>query len=88
MKFLKVKVHEKCQVLAVVDDADNVITCGTFTSDQDTETAEDFAYTLLINAGLLKAPSDMTRPKTTEELLSIIAASCGDCKSYIKDLTA
>ena len=88
MKFLKIVVHEKCQMLALVDDDDNILTCGTFTSDQDTETAEDFAYTLLINTGLLKVPFDMTQPKKTEELLNIIAANCGEFKSYIKNLTA
>jgi len=86
MKFLKVKVHENCQMLAVVDDADNILTAAAFTSDQDTEAAEDFAYTLLVNTGLMKAPADMTRPKTVDELLGIIETACGDSKSYIKDL--
>lgn len=86
MKFLKMTLHENCQMLAVVDDADNILSAATFTSSQDTETAENFAYTLLANIGLLKTPADISCPKTIDDLLGVIEETVGTCAAFIKDL--
>ena len=86
MKFLKVKARENCQILAVVDDADNILTAAAFTSRDDTEAAENFVYTLLVNTGLTKAPADISRTKTIDELLGIVEEAYGTCKVYVKDL--
>lgn len=90
MKFLKADVHKNCKVLAVVDDADNVLTVAAFTSEQDAEAAEDFAYTLLANSGLIKAPADIMTRTTAEELLNIVSATYGAtygaCNIFTKDL--
>lgn len=86
MKFLKLKLHENCQMLAVLDDADNILSAATFTSSQDTETAENFAYTLLANCGIVKAPADLPRTKTVADLLDAIEETCGTIATYIKEL--
>lgn len=71
-------------MLAVVDDADNVLSAAAFTNAQDAEFAEDFAYTLLVNLGLVFA--DVPRPKTREELLDVIKSIYKDYKIFVKDL--
>lgn len=86
MKFLKMKVHENCQLLAVVDDADNILSAAAFTSSQDTEIAENFAHTLLVNCGIAKAPADMPRTKTISELLDAIETTYGAFEFFVKDL--
>lgn len=85
MKFLKLKLHENCQMLAVVDDADNVISAAAFSSSQDTEAAEGFAHTLLANLGLVKT-ADLPRTKTISELLNAVEETCGTIATYIKEL--
>ncbi len=87
MKFLKVKAHENCQMLAVVDDADNILTAAAFTSEHDVQAADDMIYTLLINFGILKAPSDIQRPATVDELLDITSKTFGDCEVYTAELS-
>lgn len=87
MKLFKIVVHENCQILAVVDDADNIISAAAFTSDEDTETAENFAYTLLLNLGFLKKTPVVKSSKTISEFLDIIKGVFGDgVSSYIKDI--
>ena len=86
MKFLKLKLHENCQMLAVVDDADNVLSAAAFTSSQDTEAAEGFAHTLLANLGLVKT-ADLPRTKTISELLDAIEETYGAFEFFVKDLT-
>lgn len=86
MKFLKLKLHENCQMLAVVDDADNVLSAAAFTSSQDTETAEGFATALLANLGLVKN-ADLPRTKTVAELLDAIEETYGAFEFFVKDLT-
>lgn len=87
MKLFKIVVHENCQILAVVDDADNIISAAAFTSDEDTETAENFIYTLLLNLGFLKKTPVVKSSKTISEFLDIIKGVFGDgITSYVKDI--
>ncbi len=86
MKLLKMKLNKRCYLLAVVDDADNVISASAFSTEQDIEVATGFTYTLLLNSGLLKAPADLPRPKTVNELIDILKGIYGKFDVYIDDL--
>ena len=87
MKILKAKMNARCYMLAVVDDADNVISACALLSEQDTEAATDFAYTLLLNTGLQKAPADLPASKKVNELLGILKSIYGKVDIYIDDLS-
>lgn len=82
MKLLKVKLNKACQLVAIVDDKDVILTVGAFTSDDDAETASNVLYTLLCNLGLLKKQSDAPR-LTIEELLK---ATNTTAQAYVKEL--
>lgn len=82
MKLLKVKLHEKCQLVAVADDKEVILTAGAFTSDEDAETAGNVLYTLLCNLGLLKEHCGAPR-LTVEELLKETKTTA---QAYVKEL--
>lgn len=81
MKLLKIKIHEACQIIAVTDNGDCVLTAAAFTSDDDAEAAENLIYTLLIRLGLLK--KDCTPPMSIAEFLRTINATA---ETYVKEL--
>lgn len=85
MKFVKAKCTDG-YLLLVADDADKVLTAGAFTGEENVETAENFAYTLLVNTGLAKKPDGITRIKTVGEVLDFLEKKEQSyVKSYVKN---
>lgn len=76
MQFHKVKFNAKCYVVAVTDDADNVITAGVFETKDAAEAAINIAYTLAAKSGLVEAKEVDTAPQMKlDDLLKLMEES-------------
>lgn len=72
MQFHKVKFNAKCYVVAVTDDADNVITAGAFETKDAAEAAISFTYTLAAKSGLVNKQVDAAPQMKLDDLLKLM----------------
>lgn len=86
MKLLKLNLHEGCQMIALADDDENILTAAAFSSENDADSAADLLYSLLVNVGAVKSESGDSSPVNVQKLLDTAGDFFGAYQAYVREL--